>query len=87
MSDVVKLIEEHDIEGIQVLATANQFKAGHPICLDMTRRSDRNGCGDECQMHSLPRLQQQDGEPQDLSGRRASITSLAAGNTGSKLGL
>jgi predicted acyl esterase len=58
---------------IQILATANQFKAGHRICLDITSMDVPTGTGAMTQrrVHSVPRLQQQDRYPQDLSGTRS----------------
>ena len=65
---------------IQILATANQFKAGHRICLEITvdGRADRHRRDDQRRVHPVPRLQQQDGDAQDLSRRGTAVASAAA---------
>ena len=65
---------------IQILATANQFKAGHRICLDITSMDVPTGTGAMTNVEYIPvsRVQQQDRDPQDLSRRGASIASAAA---------
>jgi len=68
---------------IQVLATANQFKAGtgsastsHPWTFRPHRSDVRR------RVHSVPCLQQQDRHPQDLSGRGAAVAFAAANHPG-----
>ena len=54
---------------IQILGTANRFKAGHRICLDITSMDVPTGTGDDQRrIHSLSCVQQPDGDPPNLIG-------------------
>ena len=65
---------------IAILATANQFKAGHR---DLPRdhgdgRPDRDRRDDQRRVHPVPRLPQRDGDPQHLSRRGTALPPAAA---------
>jgi len=68
---------------IQIIATANQFKAGHRICLDITSMDVPTGTGAMTNVEYIPYhvCSSKTVTPQDLSGRGAAIASAATGHT------
>ena len=68
---------------IQILATANQFKAGHRICLDITSMDVPTGTGAMTNVEYIPYhvCSSKTVTHKDLPGRGAAVASAAADHT------
>ena len=65
---------------IEIMATANQFKRGHRICVEITSLDLATGVGERHQrrVHSVPHLQQQDRSAPVFHDPAASFASAAS---------
>jgi hypothetical protein len=87
MGDVVKLMEERDIEVAMRDGTKLAVDVYRPEAAGNIRSSTPAPCTTRTSKVRTSLTCCRHGEPQDLSGHRASIASLAANNTGSGRGL